>query len=236
MIFGKRKVRLVWGFFMRPVLPFAVEFVLLAPLVLAADLPQASAFYLFLAPWILLAVSLLNLPLLGAVFSQFKMDRATRRNHALEHATILVLAADGVPRLAGRAAQDGFRVSGGATPNQIRHAFNRVAQLVKDGQPLPHVSRHCGSNRVTALGLAILLLLLVCIGSLIARPPLAVRAWALAGVVVFFSAMRHAVGNWLQRRFFMATDFSRVAIEDLRQARPEPIEEAPVYFVTTVVS
>lgn len=236
MIFGKRMVRLAWGFFARPVLPFALEFLLIAPLVLGQDLPEANAIYLFLAPWILAVLGILNLPLVLGLFRQFEMDQAARRNHALEHATIHFLIADGVAGLAGQASSDGFRVSGGATPKQIRHAFSRVARLVEDSQPLPHVSRYCGSNRVTALGLAIFLLLLVCIVSLVVRPPLGIRVALLVSVVLFFSAMRHTIGNWVQRRYFMATDFNHVAIEYVRQANPKPIERGPVYFVRTVVS
>lgn len=52
MIFGsRRRERLLGGFFMEPVLPFALEFLLLAPLVLGADVRQMQPLYLFLAPY-----------------------------------------------------------------------------------------------------------------------------------------------------------------------------------------
>jgi hypothetical protein len=39
------------------------------------------------------------------------------------------------------------------------------------------------------------------------RPPPAVRAAALAAVVLLFVGMRHGIGNAIQRRFFMKVDF-----------------------------
>ncbi len=50
MIFGGRRKLVLRGFFMRPILPFALEFVLLAPLVLGVDIPQVGPLYLFLGP------------------------------------------------------------------------------------------------------------------------------------------------------------------------------------------
>ena len=237
MIFAGRADRFIWSFFMRPILPFAIEFLLLAPLILGLDRPGMEPLYLFLTPWILLVVGLLNMPLLGAVFRQFRMDIATRRNHALEHATIHYLWAAGLRRTAGRAAANGFRVSGGPSPEQIRRAFARVAELVERQEALPHVSRYCGSNRVTALALAMVMLILVAVTSMIWRPTLGMRVGLLIGVVAIFVAMRHAVGNWVQRRCFMATDFKRATIQDVRKMKPElPRERPPVYFVQTLVS
>ena len=236
MIFGSRsKGRLVWGFFMRPVLPFALEFLLLAPLVLAADVPEAEPLYLFVAPWLLVVIGILNLPLLGQLFRLFTMDVPTRRNHALEHATIHFLRAEGLTRVAGRASADGFRVSGGASSKQIRSAFEEVRSLLHAGSRLPHVSRYCGSNRITALALAMFLLLLVAVSSIVLRPPLWVRAALLVGVVLFFTVMRHGIGNWVQARLFMATDFAGASVREIRKVKAEVVENPPVYFVETVI-
>ncbi len=48
-----------------------------------------------------------------------------------------------------------------------------------------------------------------------------------------FTAVGHAVGNWIQRRIFMATDFKSVVAHDVRKMKAEPTEDPPVYFVET---
>jgi hypothetical protein len=234
-VFRGSKLRLVRRFFWRPILPFVVELGLLAPLVLADDPASAIGAAVFFLPWLLVLLALLNYPFVVAAFRAFHIDRATRRNHALEHATIHVLEAGGKRRLSGRALPDGFRVSGDASPREIKKAFDQVCRLAREGDPLPYISRRCGSNVVSALGLALVLLLSVAFVSLLVQPPLAVRAAALAGVVVFFVVMRHGIGNWIQRRFFMATDFEEVSLRDVREVPVGPMERRPVHFVATIV-
>jgi hypothetical protein len=67
------------------------------------------------------------------------------------------------------------------------------------------------------------------------RPPLAVRAAALVGVVLVFASLRHVVGNWLQRRWVMATDFASVSLRDVRRVKTRITNEPPTYFVETLV-
>jgi hypothetical protein len=217
------------------VLPFALEFLVLAPLVLGADIPEMAPLYLFLFPMLLFVLGLLNLPFLAAAFRLFRLDVRTRRNHALEHATIHFLMTQGVKGVAGEATLHGFRVSGGASPAEVRAAFDRVRELLRRQQPLPHVSRYCGSNRVTALALGLLLLLLVGTVSLAVRPALWIRALALCSVALVFMSMRHTVGNWVQARFFMATDFAEAQIRSVEKLKASDVERPPVYFVETVV-
>ena len=225
----------MYRFFMRPVFPFALELLLLTPLVLGVDLPEITPLYLFVAPWLLLVLAILNLPLVAQVFQLFRMDSRIRRNHALEHATIHFLWATGKRGVGGRAAPHGFRVSGHASPAEIRKAFDQVRELIRTGRPLPHVSRHCGSNQVTALALGILMLFVVVAISLVLRPPLWVRALALAGVVLAFVLLRHAAGNRIQARFFMATDFGDAIIRSITKVKAEDTERSPVHDVQTTV-
>jgi len=234
-LFRKSKRRLARWFFWRPIVPFVVEFLVLAPLVLADTPSDSVGGVVFLLPWLLVLFGLINLPFVAAAFRAFHLDRATRRNHALEHATIHYLEADGGRQLSGRAARDGFRVCGRSSVREIRTAFEQVRRVVHDGGPLPYISRRCGSNVVSSLGLALLLLLSVALVSLVVQPPLAVRASALAGVVVFFVAMRHGIGNWIQGRFFMTLDFADVSLRDVREVQAGPMERRPVHFVSTIV-
>jgi hypothetical protein len=233
-LFRRAKWRLARWFFWRPVLPFVVEFLVLAPLVLAGD-PASIGGIVFFLPWLLALFALINLPFVAGAFRAFHLDRETRRNHALEHATIHFLERGTTRRLGGGAARNGFRISGRTSPEDIRKAFEQVRRLVRQGDSLPHISRRCGSNVISALGLTLLLLLSVTVISFLIQPPLAVRASALAFVVVFFVSMRHAVGNWIQGRFFMATDFGEVSLRDVREVSPGPMERPPVHFVATIV-
>jgi hypothetical protein len=61
---------------------------MVAPLVLAADVPAMAPYYLLVAPGLVIGLLALNLPLAATVFRRARMDDDTRRNHALEHATV----------------------------------------------------------------------------------------------------------------------------------------------------
>jgi hypothetical protein len=211
-----------------------VEFLVLAPLVLADSPSDSIGAVLFVLPWFLVLFGVINIPFVAAAFRAFHLDQETRRNHALEHATIHYLEANG-PRLSGRASRDGFRVSGRASVPEIRTAFEQVRRVVRDGGRLPYISGRCGSNVVGTLGLGLLLLLAVALVSLLIEPSLGVRASALAGVVVLFAAMRHGIGNWIQSRFFMATDFEEISLRDVREVQAGPMERPPVHFVATII-
>jgi len=234
-MFGREKYRWLRGFYLRPVLPFALEFVLLAPLALGVDAPELTSFYLFVSPWLIAVLALLNLPFVRFAFESFRLDMATRRNHALEHATVLLLRTQGLRRAAGHAKPDGFGVSGGPSAQEIRAAFDVVQRQVQDREPLVYVSRNCGSNRVTALAFALFLLLVVTIVSVLARPPLAVRAAALVMVVLVFASLRHVLGNWMQKQWFMSTDFASVSLRDVRKVKTRITDEPPTYFVETLI-
>jgi Domain of unknown function (DUF6391) len=234
-LFRGTKDRLAKHVFWRPILPFVLEFVVLAPLILADDPASSIGGVVFLLPWLLLFFALINLPFVRAAFQAFHLDRETRRNHALEHATIHFLEAGSRRRLSGRAVRDGFRVEGRASAYEIKKAFERVRHVVRDGDRLPYISRRCGSNVVSALGLALLLLVSVAVVSVLLQPPLIIRASALGGVVVLFVAARHGLGNWMQRRFFMLTDFEEVSLRDVREVPAGPMERRPVHFVATMV-
>lgn len=234
MFRSRTQDKLALWFFGQPTLTFALEFLALAPLILAADPSKVATGYLFLLPWLVLFFALINLPFVSAAFHLFRMDDATKRNHALEHATIHYLRQSGGRRLSGSAARNGFRVSGGSS-DAVKQAFEQVRRVVRDGGKLPYVSRRCGSNIVTALGLGLTLLFIVALGSVLLQPPPLVRALALGSVVLLFVGMRHGIGGAIQRRFFMRVDFEDVALRDIRRIQAEPLEREPVHFVETII-
>jgi hypothetical protein len=208
---------------------------ILMPLILAGDVRSAAGVYGFVLPVLLPVFGILNLPYLAAAFRQFRLDLPTRRNHALEHATILYLEQSTGRRFSGQAERNGFRVAGRASDKEIRAAFDRVRHVVRSGETLSYISRHCGSNIVTSLGLGMGLLLMVAAGSVLFAPPLLVRASALIAVVLLFAGLRHSIGNVIQRRCFMAVDFEEVSLRNVRRARQELFEKGPVHFVETVI-
>ena len=87
---------------------------------------------------------LLNLPLVDC----------TRRNHALEHATLTVLAEKhhGL-RLMGRSTPGGFYIYGQVSTDSLRAAVNEALQRLQAGEASLAVHANCGTNFVIA-GLA----------------------------------------------------------------------------------
>jgi hypothetical protein len=222
-------------FFGRPLLPFLVQLAVLSPLILSPEPRRAAGGYLFFLPWLLPAFGLLSLPFVFAAFRAFRLDPATKRNHALEHATILELERAGRHRLAGRSSRTGFRVSGQVSMADVRTAFDRVRRTVRDGKPMAYVTPRCGSNIVTAIGAGLVLLLGLVVWSIAVQPPWTARAAALALIVVAFASLRQAVGNVLQRRVFTAVDFEDVSLRDVRYVAPGPFDRGTVVFVETIV-
>ena len=56
-------------------------------------------------------------------------------------------------------------------------------------------------------------------------------------VVLLFSVLRHGVGNWIQRRFFMSNDFVRVELVSVKETAPENVsEKGPAFFVATRIT
>lgn len=228
-------MRAARGFFGRPLLPFLVQLTVLVPLILAAEPRRAAASYLFFLPWLLPVFALLNLPFVFAMFRAFKMDPTTRRNHALEHATILELEARTGRRLAGRAGPKGFRVSGHVTIDDVHEAFDRVRQTLRAGEPLTCVTPRCGSNIVTAIGFGLVLLLTLVAWSVASQPPWAWRAGSLVAVMLSFVALRRPLGSAIQQRFFISTDFGDVTLRNVRHVPAGLFERGSVVFVETIV-
>jgi hypothetical protein len=212
-----------------------LQLVILMPLILAADVGAAAGVYGFILPWLLPVFGIVNLPFVVGAFREFQMDLQTRRNHALEHATILCLEANSRKRFSGYAEQNGFRVAGHASVKEIRTAFEHVRRAIQSGERLSYVSPRCGSNITTALGFGLGLLLFVAIWTVLFDPPLFVRASALIAVVFLFVGLRHGIGNVIQRRYCMAVDFEAVHLRNVRSVRRELFERGPVHFVETLV-
>lgn len=75
----------------------------------------------------------------------------TRRNHALEHATLQVIAQkDPKRRLAGYSGPDGFWVLGEVTLEELQQGVEEAQARLRAGEHRLAVHPHCGTNFVTA--------------------------------------------------------------------------------------
>jgi hypothetical protein len=76
----------------------------------------------------------------------------TRRNHALEHATVQVLIQKRGPNfhVVGRASQNGFFLYGDLTSEDVKEAAHDALNRLQSGQAYWAVTSHCGTNLMTA--------------------------------------------------------------------------------------
>jgi len=89
-------------------------------------------------------------------------NKAIRRNHALEHATINVLEkyAGGRLPLSGLAQKNGFIISGTQNPGLVVEAAQEGLNLLKKGECQLAIHRNCGTSIAIANFLAALLFLI----------------------------------------------------------------------------
>ncbi len=122
----------------------------------------------------------------------------TRRNHALEHATLHVLAAKYPDRqMAGHSNPTGFFILGDLPTDEVRSAVQQALTRLRAGERRLAIHSGCGTNLATTLLLAGTLARLVLRGARstfgrLLRLPLAV-AFALGGV-----ALSRPLGPMLQ--------------------------------------
>jgi len=92
-------------------------------------------------------------------------NKAIRRNHALEHATINVLEkhAGGRLPLSGLAQKNGFIISGTQDPNLLVEAAQEGLSFLKKGECQLAIHRNCGTSIAIANFLAAMLFLIILI-------------------------------------------------------------------------
>jgi len=152
-------------------------------------------------------------------FSPSEYVRRTRRNHAIEHATIHVLAArrPGL-RMAGRSDAGGFVLYGNVATDDLRAAAEEaVARL--DDEPSLAVHPHCGTNTVVT-GLlsgfvAFLVTMALTRGRRSADPFTALPRLLTAGVLS--AAVGQPLGPWAQQHL--------TTLSAVRGARIAGVEE-----------
>jgi hypothetical protein len=140
-----------------------------------------------------------------------------RRNHALEHATLHVLARE-MPdmSLLGRSDWRGFALYGNVDTESVRAAVEEAYERLQRGERHLAVHPHCGTNMaVTGLltGAAVLLGLWATQRERRARWPLTIMA-----AVGAFS-LATPLGPEVQRRYTTNPDMSGVHVAEVRCSR-----------------
>lgn len=228
---------LVW-YYRHPLVGYFVLFVVAVLWVVTPRRTEAVAMGAILLPWLVLGLGLLNAPLVGGAIKRLTLPLPVRRNHALEHGTIQLLRrAYGVKRgIGGRAASDGFRLSGARAPEDIRRAFGEFVSLPVDQRLAQAVANQCGSMLVITQGLALALMFatLVAVWAWQARPH---EAGLLLGLqFILFLAGRRPLGRLIQRRRLLALDFDSASIRSIDKVQANHLTEwPPVYFIRTAI-
>ena len=151
----------------------------------------------------------------------------TRRNHALEHATVALLLERGAkPPLGGYSLPSGFVIWAKSEPEAVSDAATEALRLLKDGYGELAISPYCGTNFAASLALGGIAAYLAGRG----RGILPKLRGALVGIAVA-GALGQPVGRLVQRRLTVRADVGGVEIETVRALRDAPL--AVVWFGTT---
>ena len=194
--------------------------------------------FIILLPFVLFVVVGLNLPFFSTLFSRFTMSANKKRNHALEHGTIYFLKKRFGKkfRVGGYAKKNGFRICGVSKKHDIIQAFDQFAKEFSRKNPELIISLRCGSNIVTSQGFGLILLTISTFALKIFESPDSIIALVLAANIAFYILLRKNLGNWIQEKLFMSTDFSSARIHSINKVKKKIYWEInPVYFVKTIV-
>ncbi len=141
--------------------------------------------------------------------------RRIRQNHAIEHATVTVLARH-IPdlRLSARSSSRGFVIFADMDPDMVRRAAHEALARLQGGEAELAVHPNCGTNLAVGTSLAM-------VGSLLAlnavRPRVRVVS-ALASSVAGIVAAR-PLGQVVQRHLTTLPDVSDVRIVSVLRRR-----------------
>jgi hypothetical protein len=121
-------------------------------------------------------------------FLNFPPIDRIRRNHGLEHATIHVLTAQKRRSMAGYSDLGGFWIVGDLGTDEVAAAAAEALHRMKNGEPELAIHPGCGTNYVTAGGLAALAAFVSFFGArnwrdMLARLPMAMAL--ITGAVIF---------------------------------------------------
>ncbi len=194
--------------------------------------------FVFMFPFVLFVVIGLNLSFFSTLFRRFTMSKNKKQNHALEHGTIFFLKQrfGNSLRVGGHAEKNGFRICGVSKKHDISHAFDQFIKEFSAENPELFVSLKCGSNIVTSQAFGIILLTISAITLRLIETSDPIIASVLVGNVIIYFLLRKNLGNWVQEKLFMSTDFSGARIHSINKVKKHKyLEINPAYFVKTII-
>ena len=153
-------------------------------------------------------------PLLG------RLIHRVRQSHALEHATLHLLArTPRPPRLVGRSDGRGFWLYGDVHTPVVRRAVADALRRLKAGQGEMAVHPRCGTNlAVSALVTGtVVALASAAIGTGATRGCRIRRSFSIGAAALGASAAAQPLGLWVQRRWMTTPDLAEVRIRDIRR-------------------
>ena len=142
----------------------------------------------------------------------------TRRNHALEHATLHMLARTHKINMAGHSNPTGFFIFGELLTEDIRAALNEAYTRLRSGESGLAVHPGCGTNLVATAFLPGTLAWLPFQGTRSTRMCLLLVPIALA-LGVFGFVLSKPLGTWVQRNVTTEADLGNMQIVDVTLVR-----------------
>jgi hypothetical protein len=139
----------------------------------------------------------------------------TRRNHALEHACIHILAAK-YPRrhFAGHSNPTGFFLLGNVATEDVKSAVTQALSRLRAGESRLAIHAGCGTNLATTILLSGSLAWLPLGGARTLRRRLWLLPFALAFAVLGF-VLSQPLGPWMQANITTEANLGNLQIEDV---------------------
>ncbi len=142
----------------------------------------------------------------------------TRRNHALEHATLHVLARTHRTSMAGHSNPTGFFILGELLTEDVRAAVNEAYSRLRAGESELAIHPGCGTNLVATAFLPATMAWIPMRGARSTRWRLMLIPLALVfGVFGFF--LSKPLGPWLQRNITTEADLGNMQVIDVTLVR-----------------
>jgi Domain of unknown function (DUF6391) len=142
----------------------------------------------------------------------------TRRNHALEHATLHMLARTHKINMAGHSNPTGFFIFGELLTEDIRTALNEAYRRLRAGESGLAIHPGCGTNLVATAFLPGTLAWLPFQGTRSTRMRLLLLPIALA-LGVFGFVLSKPLGTWMQRHVTTEAALGDMQIVDVTLVR-----------------
>ena len=183
---------------------------------------------LFVVVFLFLLPIFVSLQAVGSLFVYPRQLRAMfgnrilRRNHALEHATIVVMMEREPGRkLSGFSTDEGFFVQGARSIQEVESAAREALERLRGGEKRLAVHRNCGTTIVAAN----LLTAIFFIGSLALGLYLNWPIYLLiVGAIVLAFALRVPLSLLLQRFVTTDTDLSNAEVGWVEPANPADLK------------